>query len=93
MANDADPVDGNEVKEQTRRLTWHGQSPLLRVVAGQRHPSNVERVGEGTKRLGPDNAKVTHASLVRQLGEGAVENVAEQVHAEAGHDGLAAAVA
>jgi len=49
---------------------------------------------EGTKDLSPHDAKVPYASEIwAKRSEGAVENVADQVAREAGHDGLATFVA
>jgi hypothetical protein len=50
-------------------------------------------VREGAERLGPDDAKVPNASEVSELGEDAVEDVAEKVAAKARYDGLASFVA
>lgn len=57
-------------------LHGHGKSSLLRVGAGEGHPSDVERMREGSERLRPHDTKVSHAADI-DLGEDAVEDVAE----------------
>lgn len=67
----------------------HGQSADFGILAGERHPGNVERVAEGAKSLGPDNAKVTGSLESGVVGEDAVQDVAEQMAGHASNDGLA----
>ena len=75
-------------------LHGHRQRPLFRVGTCQRHPCDVERMREGTKDLSPHDAKVPYASEIwAKRSECAVENVADQVARETGHDGLATFVA
>ena len=49
-------------------------------------------MGEGAEDLSPDDAEVAQA-LVRDFGEDAVEDVAEEMAGEARHDRLTAPVA
>src|SRR5690625_2790364 len=74
-----------------RILPGHGECALLRVGARERQPRDIQGVRKGAKGLRPDNAKVADASE-RDVGEGAVEDVAQQMAEEADHDGLASAV-
>lgn len=65
----------------------HGQRTLLRVVASEGQPCDVERVRECAENLGPDDTKVAHALNV-DVGEDAVKYVAQQMAAEPSDDGL-----
>ena len=44
-------------------------------------------MGESAENLGPDNTEVAQAT-VRDLSEDTVEDITEQMHAEACHDSL-----
>ena len=51
-------------------------------------------MGEGAKHLGPDDTKIADAAqVVAERGEGAVEDVADEMGREAGYDGFTAFVA
>ena len=77
-----------------RDLHGHGQRPLFRVGARERHPRDVEGMRESPKDLSPHHAKVSDPSEVGAKGrKGTVEYVADQVARKASHDRLAAFVA
>jgi len=61
--------------EEGKDLQSHGQRPLLRIVAGQRHPGDVEGVRKRPEHLREDGAEVAGALAV-ELAEDAVEDVA-----------------
>jgi hypothetical protein len=71
-------------------LQSHSKRPLLRIVASQRHPRNIQSVRKSPEHLREDHAEVAGALAV-ELAEDAVENVAEHVQAEAGYYCFAAA--
>jgi hypothetical protein len=72
-------------------LHGHGQSSLFRISACQRHPGDVERVGEGAESLCPDNAKVARTTA-GNLSEGTVEDVSENMRAQTSNHSRASLV-
>jgi hypothetical protein len=76
-------VDESETQNSHR----HGECSLFRVFAGERHPGDVERMRKGPECLCPDYPKVSYAAQV-DLGEDAVENVAEEMQAHTSNNGL-----
>lgn len=71
-------------KEVGSDLHGHGKCSFLRVFASERHPCNVEWVGECPKGLRKDDAKVTWSSLV-DFGEDPIEDVTKHMHTEASY--------
>lgn len=72
-------------------LHRHGQRPLFRIPASERHPSDVQGMGERPESLRPDHTKVSHAPHVN-LGKDPVEHISHQVEAHPGHDRLSSCV-
>ena len=70
----------------------HGKSTLFRISTSERHPGNVQWMGEGAEDLGPDNTKVSDIS-VGNLGKDSVENVTDDVARQPGHNRVTSAVA
>jgi len=56
-------------------LQCHGERPLLGIVAGQRHPGDVQRLGDGPEYLREDDAEVAGAALA-DAAENPVQDVA-----------------
>lgn len=73
-------------------LQRHRKRTLLGVSASERHPCDVQWVRKGTKGLRPHNAEVSHIAIV-DLGEDAIEDVAQEMATEARHDGFTTPVA
>lgn len=73
------------------RLHCHGQGPFLGVVAGERHPCHIQRMREGAEGLSPDDSEVANSAEV-DLGEDAIEHVAEEMHTHSGYHRLPALV-
>lgn len=71
---------GEYCRKDASNLQSHSKRPLLRIRARQRQPRNIQRMRERPKDLRPHDAEVADAAGWN-LGEDAVENVAEQVHA------------
>ena len=74
-------------------LQCHGKSPLLGIRASKRHPSDVQRMRECAECLRPHDAEILYATPTPELGEDAIENVTEEMAAEACHDGFATSIA
>jgi len=73
FAEDLCTVDTSDVCAHDDQC--HGERTLLGIVAGERHPRDVERVRECTEDLGPDHAEVAHVSATK-LREATIEDVA-----------------
>lgn len=78
LAEDLGAVDASNIRSHDHQR--HGESALFRVVAGERHPGDVQGVGEGSEDLRPDHAEVGDVAFA-EFGEDAVEDVAQHVHA------------
>jgi hypothetical protein len=72
-------------------LHCHGQRPLFRIPASERHPSDVQGMGKRPESLRPDDTKVSYAPHV-DLGKDPVEHVSHQVEAHPSHDCLSPCV-
>lgn len=68
-------------------LHCHSKSAFFGIVAGQRHPGDVEGMREGSERLSPNNSKVSHTTKAK-LCKDTVEDVTEEMHAETSYDGF-----
>lgn len=62
-------------------LHCHSESSLFRVSAGQGHPSDVQRMREGSECLRPHDTKVSDASKATELREDSVEDVSKKMQA------------
>lgn len=78
-------VDGEDIH-------GHSQRTLLRVSTSQGQPCNIQRMRHVREHLGPNNTKVADP-LLAQLRENAIEDVAKQMHADGGDNGLSTLIA
>lgn len=70
-----------------RALHCHSQGSFFRVLAGKRHPRDIQRVREGAEGLRPHHSEVANASKIN-LGENAIEHIAKKMHTDPGYNRL-----
>ena len=77
-----------------KNLHSHSDSAFLGISASERHPRDVQRVGESSKDLSPHYTKVFGALPVGSVfGEAAVEDVSDHVAGQTSDDGFTSEVA